>query len=87
MDELISIMDDIFPNTDALRIVIDDVFAGKLVLPPIAKAKVCVPQPAKYILAVFKLFTVVQEVPFQDSVADNIAVFGLVSPPNINPAV
>ena len=37
--------------------------------PPNAKAAVCVPAPAKYLLAVFKSFTSVQLVPFQVSVS------------------
>jgi hypothetical protein len=37
--------------------------------PPNANAKVCVPAPPNSPLAVFILLTLVQEVPFQDSVA------------------
>jgi hypothetical protein len=47
------------------------------VLPPKAKAAVCVPAAPKSCLAVFKELTVVQLVPLYSSVAENIIVAGI----------
>ena len=56
--------------------------------PPAAIAKLDVPKPFNATLAVFKLFTSVHEVPFQDSVLTVAVPFGgSVSPPNPNEAV
>jgi hypothetical protein len=55
-----------------------------VVNPPNAKAAVFVPPPAKYLLAVFKLFTSVQLVPFQVSVFPTGTVE---APPNPSAAV
>jgi hypothetical protein len=53
-------------------------------LPPKAKAAVCVPQPAKALLTVFKLVTDVQVDPSYSSVA---AVKGGITPPKPKAAV
>jgi hypothetical protein len=53
-----------------------------VVSPPKAKPAVCVPQPPKYLLAVFKLLEFTQEFPSYSSVAAEIG-----SPPKAKPAV